>query len=134
VIPKQADSKQHIMTPEEFRRIALEMEGSAEGAHMGHPDFRANGKIFATLYPDGQAGMVKLTPAQQQDFISDDSAAFTPASGAWGRQGCTTVRFDLIDEHKLGTAMTLAWQNTSRVAARAKTRRLAKPTKQPRQR
>jgi hypothetical protein len=39
-----------MMTPEEFRRIALKMEGSIEGAHMGHPDFRANGRIFATVY------------------------------------------------------------------------------------
>jgi hypothetical protein len=108
------------------------MEGSVEGAHMGHPDFRANGKIFATLYPDGKAGMVKLTRVQQQDFISADSAAFVPASGAWGRQGCTTVQFDLIDEDKLGEAITLAWQNTNRVATPGKPRRSAKTTKQPR--
>jgi hypothetical protein len=50
------------MDHDEFRRIALSMEGAVEGAHMGHPDFRANGRIFATLYPDGQSGMVKLTP------------------------------------------------------------------------
>jgi YjbR protein len=122
------------MTPEEFRRIALKMEGSTEGAHMGHPDFRANGRIFATLYPDGQAGMVKLTPAQQQDFMSSDSAAFVPASGAWGRQGCTTVRLDSVDEDSLGAAMTLAWQNTGAVAARSKTRPAAKPAKQSRRR
>jgi hypothetical protein len=121
-----------MMTPEEFRCIALKMEGSIEGSHMGHPDFRANGRIFATLYPDGQAGMVKLTPAQQQDFMSLDSAAFVPASGAWGRQGCTTVRLDSIDEDSLGAAMTLAWQNTAAVAARSKTKPAAKPAKQSR--
>jgi hypothetical protein len=118
------------MTPEEFRSIALKIDGSIEGAHMGHPDFRANGRIFATLYPDGQAGMVKLTPAQQQDFMSADSAAFGPASGAWGRQGCTTVRLDSIDEDSLGAAMTLAWQNTTAAAARSKTKPAAKPVKQ----
>jgi hypothetical protein len=100
------------MTAEEFRRIALSMNGATEGAHMNHPDFRANGKIFATIYPDGQAGMVKLTPEQQQDFISADSEAFEPATGAWGRQGCTTVRFAIVAEEKLGEAMTLAWQHT----------------------
>ena len=120
------------MTPDEFRRLALKMDGSTEGAHMGHPDFRANGKIFATLYPDGQAGMVKLTPDQQQDFISADAAAFVPASGAWGRQGCTTVRLDSIDEVKLGEAMTLAWQNTGKIAAQSKSKRAVKATKQSR--
>ena len=119
------------MTPDEFRRLALQMEGAIEGAHMGHPDFRANGKIFATLYPDGASGMVKLTPDQQQDVISGESAAFAPASGAWGRQGCTTVRLDSVDEDKLGEAMTLAWQNTVKVAAQAKPKRTTKTAKQP---
>jgi hypothetical protein len=75
---------------------------------MGHPDFRANRTIFATLYPDGKSGMVRLTPDQQQDFISGDTGAFALASGAWGRQGCTTVRLDSIDEDIRGKAMTLA--------------------------
>ena len=122
------------MTPDEFRRIAVSMKGAVEGAHMGHPDFRANGKIFATLYPDGERGMVKLTPEQQQDFMNADDDVFAPASGAWGRQGCTTVRLDLVDEDKLGEAMTLALQNTVKVAVagKSKTKRAAKATKKPR--
>ena len=44
---------------------------------MGHPDFRANGRIFATLSPDGTQGMVKLTPAQQQAFSAIYSEALT---------------------------------------------------------
>ena len=120
------------MTPDEFRHLALKLEGAIEGAHMGHPDFRANGKIFATLYPDGASGMVKLTPEQQQDFMNADAAAFALASGAWGRQGCTTVRLDSVAEDKLGEAMTLAWQNTLKAAAPAKPQRANKTTKQPR--
>ena len=122
------------MTPDEFRRLALKMHGAIEGAHMGHPDFRANGKIFATLYPDGKSGMVKLTPDQQQDFMNVDPAAFTPASGAWGRQGCTTVQLNLVAEDRLGEAMTLAWQNTVKIVAKAKTRRAGESTKRPRRR
>jgi hypothetical protein len=102
------------MKPAEFRRIALGMQDAVEGAHMGHPDFRANGKIFATLYPDGQHGMVKLTPEQQSEFMSSNPASFAPAAGAWGRQGCTTVELRTVDEAALGEAMTLAWQNVGR--------------------
>ena len=87
------------------------MKDAAEGAHMGHPDFRVNGKIFATLHPDLKSGMVKLTPAQQEIFIGDHPALFAPESGAWGRQGCTRVRLDAADEDTVGEAMTLAWQN-----------------------
>ena len=86
------------------------MSGAIESAHMGHPDFRANGRIFATLRGDGKHGMVKLTPEQQKRFVSDVPDAFAPESGAWGRQGCTRVRLDAVDEDMVGEAMTLAWQ------------------------
>ena len=99
------------MTAKDFRRIALGMENASEGAHMGHPDFRVNGKIFATLHPDLKSGMVKLTPAQQQTFVGDHPETFAPENGAWGRQGCTRVRLDAADEDVVGEAMTLAWQN-----------------------
>src|SRR5262245_26108136 len=98
-----------VMTPNDFRRIALGMEGAIEAAHMGHPDFRVNGRIFATLHADDEHGMVKLPPDQQQDYLRA-SGAFSPAAGAWGRQGATIVRLDAIDEETLGEAMTLAWR------------------------
>jgi len=77
---------------------------------MAHPDFRVNGRIFATLHSDGRQGMVKVTPDQQRDFIQLQPATFAPASGAWGRQGCTMVQLSVVDEETLGEAMTLAWQ------------------------
>jgi hypothetical protein len=59
---------------------------------MNHPDFRLAGKIFASLgVPDKNYGMVKLRPAQQRAFIKKAPEIFKPSSGAWGRQGCTSV-------------------------------------------
>jgi hypothetical protein len=89
------------------------MNGAIESAHMGHPDFRANGKIFATLHADDKHGMVKLAPDQQREFVRTHPEAFIPENGAWGRQGCTRVRLAAVDEDTLGEAMTLAWQNNS---------------------
>ena len=83
---------------------------------MGHPDFRVNGKIFATIHPDHAYGMVKLTPEQQREFVKSNPTVFAPESGAWGRAGCTSVRLDAVDEETLGEAMTLAWQNIGRAA------------------
>jgi hypothetical protein len=95
------------------------MKDASEGAHMGHPDFRAGGRIFATLHADNRHGMVKLTPEQQQRFVESHPGACTPESGAWGRQGCTRVRLDAVDEDTLGEALTFAWQEcTARSAAR----------------
>lgn len=83
---------------------------------MNHPDFRVNGRIFATLHAGGQHGMVKLTPDQQQEFVRGNPGAFAPENGAWGRQGCTRVRLDSVDQETLGQALTLAWQNIARTA------------------
>jgi YjbR protein len=99
------------MKAKDFRRMALAFAGAVEGSHMNHPDFRANGRIFATLHEDDRHGMVSLTPAQQEKFLKDDPSAFVPESGAWGRQGCTRVTLALVEEDMLGEAMTLAWQN-----------------------
>jgi hypothetical protein len=101
------------MTADRFRRIALGLSGAIEGEHMGHPDFRAGGRIFATIHADQQFGMVKLTPEQQQQFVREHPETFAPESGAWGRQGCTSVRLKQADEDAVGEAMTLAWQNTA---------------------
>jgi hypothetical protein len=100
------------MTAAGFRRIALALDDVIESAHMGHPDFRVNGRIFATLHADNQHGMVKLTPDEQAAFIRSHPDAFAPESGAWGRAGCTRVRLKTVDEEQLGEAMTLAWQST----------------------
>jgi hypothetical protein len=104
------------------------MTGVVEGAHMGHPDFRVQGKVFATLHPDQQWGMVKLTPDQQRRFVRDAPETFKPETGAWGLQGCTAVWLAVADEDVLGEAMTLAWQNipAKRVSARPKAKRTTK--------
>ncbi len=57
------------MTADQFRKLALRLPEALEGEHMGHPDFRVGGKIFATLGPRGDWGMVKLTPEQQAVFV-----------------------------------------------------------------
>jgi hypothetical protein len=109
----------------EFRRIALGMEGAVEGSHMEHPDFRVKNRIFATLHHDRQYGMVTLTPDQQEQFVRDYPGVFEPEPGAWGRSGCTSVRLASVQEDALGEVLTLAWQNTvkGRVAARPSRRR-----------
>ncbi len=50
------------MTIAQFRQIALSMPGAEERSHMGHPDFRVNGKIFASIAdPKKELTMVKVT-------------------------------------------------------------------------
>ena len=108
-----------MVTYDDFRRIALGMKDAVEGAHMDHPDFRVGNRIFATLHPDNEWGMVNLTPDQQQRFMEEAPKAFVPEKGAWGLQGCTAVRLATVDEELLGEAMTLAWRNRVEKSAAA---------------
>ena len=101
------------MTADEFRALALDLPGAVEQAHMGHPDFRANGRIFATLHADDEWGMVKVQPAEQQALMADHPAAFVPAAGAWGRQGCTNVRLSKAKPATVRGALMLAWELVS---------------------
>ena len=102
---------------DDFRRLALALEGAIESAHMGHPDFRAHGRIFATVQHDPQWGGLMLTPEQQRRLLREYGDAFKPATGAWGLAGATLVHFASIDEEIMGEALTLCWQNAAAKAA-----------------
>ena len=97
------------MTADDFRRLALSQPGAVEQSHMGHPDFRASGRIFATLgYPDGSFGMVSLAPEDQRIFIDRAPDVFRPVPGAWGLKGATHVVLAAADEDLVAEALALA--------------------------
>ena len=101
------------MTMDDFRSLALSFPEAVESAHMGHPDFRVGGKIFATLQPDKNLGMAKLNPEQQAWFMENAPETFTPAAGAWGDRGATMIRLELADETLVRRALNAAWRNTA---------------------
>jgi hypothetical protein len=102
------------MTAAEFRRMALSFEGAEEREHMGHPDFRVSGKIFATMgYPDKSCAVVKLTPEQQHESNLAEPDVFVPVSGGWGKKGATTVRLKAAKKGTVLKALEAAWRNTA---------------------
>src|SRR5262245_59479122 len=80
--PRQAES----VTADDIRDLALEHDGTSEGAHHGHPDFRANNRIFASLRQHETLGMVKLSVPQQHEFLRQYTGMFVPSPGVWGRE------------------------------------------------
>jgi hypothetical protein len=97
-----------------FRQMALALPEAVEQGHMGHPDFRVKGKIFATLgYPDERWAMVKLTPEQQTAFMESAPQVFVPVQGGWGRKGATNVRLAEATRRALGPALATAWRNVA---------------------
>ena len=101
------------MTADEFRGLALSLPEAEERAHMGHPDFRVRGKIFATIWPDDEWGMVKLTAQEQAAFVRAEPEVFQPVNGAWGARGCTKVRLGSATEAVVRGALVAAWRNTA---------------------
>jgi hypothetical protein len=109
------------MNAADFRRIALSMEGAEESSHMGSPDFRVGGRIFATLASQDKGyGNLMLTPEQQADFVRELPEVFLPVAGGWGRNGATHVRLAKASEDVLTGALRTAWR--VRVEKNGKTR------------
>jgi hypothetical protein len=99
------------MIPSDFRRIALSLEGAEESSHMGQPDFRVGGRIFATLASEKHGyGNLMLSPEQQATFISEQPQVFLPAPGGWGKNGVTHIRLADANEDLLNGALRTAWR------------------------
>ncbi|MGA2115809.1 MAG: MmcQ/YjbR family DNA-binding protein [Bryobacteraceae bacterium] len=115
------------MDAEDFRRIALSLQGAEESSHMGAADFRVGGRIFATLASERQGyGNLKLTLEQQAAFVEEAPEVFLPIAGGWGRAGMTHIRLAAANEDVLAGALRAAWklrveQNAKAGAAKAST-------------
>ena len=100
-----------VATADDFRRIALGLDGAEERSHMGAPDFRVGGRIFATLASEAQGyGNLMLTPEVQAAFVAEAPEVFVPIAGGWGRMGMTHVRLVAADEETLAGALRTAWK------------------------
>jgi hypothetical protein len=111
------------MTPADFKRIALSLEGAEEGSHMGSVDFRVGGRIFATLASQAQGyGNLMLTPEQQSAFVEELPKVFVPIAGGWGRMGMTHVVLARANEDLLRGALHTAWRLRVEMNARARKR------------
>jgi len=99
------------MNANDFRRIALSLEGAEESSHMGAADFRVGGRIFATLASEKQGyGNLMLTLEQQKAFVDELPEAFLPIAGGWGRTGMTHIRLAAANEDVMAGALQTAWK------------------------
>jgi hypothetical protein len=113
----------------DFRRIALSLPDAEEGSHMGQPDFRVDGRIFATLASAMQGyGNLMLTLEQQAAFVEEMPDVFLPIPGGWGRMGMTHIRLAKASEDVLYGALNAAWK--LRIKKNVKSGRKKRPTEQ----
>jgi hypothetical protein len=109
------------MDAEDFRQLALSFDGAEEGSHMGAPDFRVGGRIFATLAAEHLGfGNLMLSPELQRALIAESPEVFLPIPGGWGRKGCTHIRLADATAEQLLKGLRAAWN--SRVEKNSKSR------------
>ncbi len=100
-----------MSTAADFRRIALSFPQAEESSHMGQPDFRVGGHIFATLASENQGyGNLMLTPELQAQFVADAPQIFLPIPGGWGRMGSTHIVLAAANEDILHDALQTSYR------------------------
>jgi hypothetical protein len=108
------------MNIHDFRRLALSLPDTEESSHMGSPDFRVAGRIFATLAAAKKGfGNIMITPEQQTSFAAELPEIFIPVPGGWGRGGATHVNLAVATEDVVIGALQTA--HKLRVEKNAKT-------------
>ncbi len=99
------------MTPADFQRIALSLEGAEEVSHAGLPAFRVGGRRFASLANQEEGyGNLTLTLEHQAAFVEEASEIFLPIPGGFGRMGHTHIRLAAANEDILTGALRTAWK------------------------
>jgi YjbR len=118
------------MNAQDFRRLALLLEGAEEGSHMGAVDFRVGGRIFATLASVKQGyGNLMLSQEQQAAFVEEQPDLFLPVAGGWGRMGATHIGLASATEDALAGALRTAWKLRIEKNGKAGKNKPAKPPK-----
>lgn len=98
-----------MVTEDDARSFALALPETAESGHMGHADFRVGGRIFAG-FPRPGVMSLRLDPAEQAAVLATAPQTFSPAAGAWGRQGWTLVELSAADPGELRELVIESWR------------------------
>jgi hypothetical protein len=118
------------MNIHDFRRLALSLPNTEESSHMGSPDFRVGGRIFATLAAAKLGyGNIMITPEQQAVFVAELPEIFIPVPGGWGRGGATHIKLAVANEDVVLGALQTAHKLRFDKNAKTRSRPLAAKSK-----
>jgi hypothetical protein len=102
-------------------KMARELADVTSKDHFGSDAFYANKRIFATVWHNAGEVNLRLSPEQQQDFLAQDSEAFSEVDNAFGKQGWTTCHLQFIDADLFRTALSAAHATASVKRTKVKT-------------
>jgi hypothetical protein len=108
-----------MATAQDFRRVALSLQGTIEAPHFDRTAFKVR-RIYATLAADGDTANLMFTPDEQALKCELAPDAFTPVPNAWGIRGATTAKLSALSVPELQDALTIAWRHA--IAAKGRRR------------
>ncbi len=98
--------------------LAETLPGVTVKDHFGSDAYRANERIFATVWHEKNEVNLKLSLEDQRRFLSLDGEGFVEIDNGWGRMGFTKVQLAYVDRKEFEEALRSAWANTARKTAR----------------
>lgn len=78
--------------------------------HFGSDAFRANGRIFATVWHGKNEVNLMVTPAQQEALLGRDGDGYSKVPTKWGDGGATTAHLAYLDEEDFVVGMQMAYE------------------------
>jgi len=112
-----------MVNANEFKEIALALEGTTEYPHFERIAFKAR-RTFATLAPDGLSANIRFAPDEQDFRCAAQPDAYRPIPNKWGAQGWTIATLAALTPEELQVALTSAWRaqvKVKRVAPKKRT-------------
>jgi hypothetical protein len=110
-----------MATAEDFRSVALSLEGTVEAPHFDRRAFKAR-RIYATLAPDGLTANIRFSTDEQEFRCMLQPEAYRKIANKWGAAGWTTMILSALTLADLSSALASAWRNygTPKVGAKRK--------------
>jgi len=97
-----------MISKESFRKLAMSLPGTTESPHFDKASFRANNKIFATLWEKEKLACLKLNELEQSVFCAFDKEIVYPVPNKSGQHGSTFFRLDKVKKEMMADALSVA--------------------------
>jgi len=106
------------MTSDLFRKLALAFPEATEAPHFEKTSFRVRGKIFATLAPERDEAVLKLSPLEQTIFSDNGGDSVGPVPNKWGTQGWTLIALRRAPTALVRDALACAYRRVAPASLR----------------
>jgi hypothetical protein len=96
------------ITAAKVRELVASLPGAVESAHHGHPDFRVQKKIFATLSEAEDRAALRLTQPEARELASRQPTVFRLVSDR-EPYSYVSVLLDAVAEDEFADLLEHAW-------------------------